>query len=96
MKKFFAFILIMNLSLTAFGVEQKYMPDGYVRDDVIHPYYVYYTNQYFQKVDKGEQPFSWRTYRQQVERPMRKVTDKLFEESRQGLYPRTYNNTEKK
>ena len=88
MRKFFVTVLMILFALPALAVEQRYMPDGYVRDDVIHPYYVYYTNQYFQKVDRGEQPFSWRTYRQQVEKPMRAVTDKLFEESRQGLYPR--------
>lgn len=87
MRKLFILSLIF-VTLPVSAVEQRYMPDGYVRDDVIHPYYVYYTNKYFQKVDRGEQPFSWRTYRQQVERPMHKVTDKLFEKSRQGLYPR--------
>ena len=63
------------------------MPDGYVRDDVIFPYYKKLTNDYFRKVDSGQIKCEWKTYRQEVERPLGKITDKLFMESYRGLYP---------
>lgn len=81
-------LFVIFISLPALGVEQKYMPDGYVRDDVIRPYFVHYASEYFKKVDSGQQECSWKTYRQQVEKPLSKVMDKLYIESIQGLCPK--------
>ena len=81
-------LFLLFFCLPAIGVEQKYMPDGYIRDDVIHPYFVHYANEYFKKVDSGQQECSWKTYRQQVEKPLNNVIDKLYLQSIQGLCPR--------
>ncbi|MCM1266167.1 MAG: hypothetical protein NC200_08220 [Candidatus Gastranaerophilales bacterium] len=86
--KMFILLCLICISLPAFCVEQKYMPDGYVRDDVIHPYFVHYVSEYFKKVDSGQQECSWKTYRQQVEKPLSKDMDRLYLESIQGLCPR--------
>lgn len=70
----------------ACSVEQRYMPDGYIRDDVIAPYYKDLTAKYFQKVDSGKIKFDYRTYGREVERPLDKIIDKLKEDARkQGL-----------
>ena len=53
------------------------MPDGYVRDDVIRPYFVHYASEYFKKVDSGKQECSWKTYRQQVEKPMSDIMENI-------------------
>lgn len=87
MKKIFLLSLIC-LTLPTYAVEQKYMPDGYVRDDVIRPYFVHYASQYFKKVDSGKQECTWKTYRQQVEKPMSDIMDKIYTDSIQGLYPK--------
>ena len=81
-------LCIICFSLPVYAVEQKYMPDSYVRDDVIRPYFVHYASEYFKKVDSGKQECSWKTYRQQVEKPMSDIMDKIYAESRQGLCPR--------
>ena len=86
MMKRILFILAIILSLQpVYSVEQEYMPDGYVRDDVIAPYYKKLTNEYFQKVDSHKIDCSWKTYRQEVETPLGKITDELFKNSRRGL-----------
>ncbi len=80
-----ALISILIFALPVLAVEQRYMPDGYVRDDTIHPYYVKLTNEYFKKVDSGKIKCDYKTYRKEVENPLSKITDKLFEESRRGF-----------
>lgn len=73
--------------LPVIAVEQCYMPNGYVRDDVIHPYYAQLISEYFKKVDSGEIECNWWTYRKYVERPLSKVTNQLFDDSRRELAP---------
>ena len=87
MKRVLLIVLILFISIKAYSVEPQYMPDGYVRDDVIYPYYKKLTNDYFRKVDSGQIKCEWRTYRQEVERPLGKITDELFMKSRRGLCP---------
>lgn len=88
MRKLLLAGLIVLTSLSAMAVEQRYMPDGYVRDDVVYPYYAEYTSRFFQKVEKGEMECTWANYRRQVEAPMHPILERLNKESRQGLYPR--------
>ena len=90
MKRLIITMVILFFSTSAFGVEQRYMPDGYVRDDVIYPYYADYTGKFFQKVEKGEIECTWANYRRQVDAPMHKIMEQLNKESRQGLYPKNY------
>ena len=90
MKKIFLAGLLILTTLTAQAVEQKYMPDGYVRDDVIAPYYAEYTSKFFQKVEKGQMDCTWANYRREVEAPMHPILERLNKESRQGLYPKEY------
>lgn len=77
MKKLLLLILTMFVPLYSLAVDQKYMPDGYVRDDTIHPYYVQLTNRYFQKVDSGRIKCDYRTYDKEVIEPLDKIIDKL-------------------
>jgi len=88
MKKIAFTLIILFIATSTHAVEQKYMPDGYVRDDVIRPYFVYYASEYFKKVDSGKQECSYKTYRKQVEQPLSKVMDKFYIESFQGICPR--------
>ena len=91
MKKLLIFGILSLFVLPSFAVDQKYMPDGYVRDDVIYPYYAEYLSRYFQKVDNGQVDCTWAGYRREVEAPLRKVKERLHKESMQGLYPKRYN-----
>ncbi|GEM_PF-5635042 len=77
MKKLLLALLVVIIPLQALAVDQRYMPDGYVRDDTIHPYYVQLTNRYFQKVDSGQIKCDYKTYRKQVEDPLDKIIEKL-------------------
>jgi hypothetical protein len=90
MKKLLIAGLLILTSLSVMAVEQRYMPDGYVRDDVIYPYYAEYTSRFFKKVEKGETECTWANYRRQVEAPMRPILERYNKESRQGLYPKNY------
>lgn len=88
MKKFLL-LLILCLALPANAVvDQKYMPDGYVRDEYIRPYFLYYASEYFKKVDSGQMQFSYKTYRQQVEKPLARDTERIYMNAIEGLYPR--------
>lgn len=87
MKKVVLFFIILN-AIPALAVDQKYMPDGYVRDEFIRPYFVYYASQYFKKVDSGQIECQYRTYRQQVEKPLARDTEKIYMKAIEGLYPR--------
>ena len=80
-------ILFVGLPVGA-GVDQKYMPDGYVRDEYIRPYFVYYVSDYFKKVDSGQMECRYKTYRQQVEKPLARDTEKIYMKAIEGLYPR--------
>ena len=87
MKKLLVLIVLIFVSVSAMAVEQCYMPNGYVRDDTIYPYYAALLNEYFKKVDNGEIECNWRTYRQYVQGPLSKITDKLFDDSRREIAP---------
>lgn len=80
-------ILFVGLPVGAV-VDQKYMPDGYVRDEYIRPYFVYYVSEYFKKVDSGQMECRYKTYRQQVEKPLARDTEKIYMKAIEGLYPR--------
>ena len=82
MNKFCIILSIALLGSSVFAVEQRYMPDGYVRDDVIYPYYAKLSGDYFKKVDSGQIKFDRKTYRKEVEIPLSKITDELFKQSR--------------
>ena len=69
-------------------LEQKYMPDGYVRDEYIRPYFVHYVSEYFKKVDSGQIECRYKTYRQQVEKPLSRDTERIYMKAIEGLYPR--------
>ena len=77
MKRISLIFIILIIPLLAHSVEQRYMPDGYVRDDTIHPYYVKLTNEYFKKVDSGKIKCNYQSYRKEVEAPLDKIIDKL-------------------
>lgn len=85
---------VLLLAILSFGlpacavVDQKYMPDGYVRDEYIRPYFVYYVSEYFKKVDSGQIECRYKTYRQQVEKPLSRDTEKIYMKAIEGLYPR--------
>lgn len=83
----FLSVLFLILTLPASAVDQCYMPNGYVRDDVIHPYYAQLISDYFQRVDRGEIECNWMTYRKYVQGPLSKVTNKLFDDSRREIAP---------
>ena len=85
MRKLLLAVVLILTSLSAQAVEQRYMPDGYVRDDVIAPYYREYTNKFFQKVEKGQIECTWANYRREVEAPMHPILERLNRESRQGF-----------
>lgn len=87
MKKGILLYLIL-CALPVFAVDQKYMPDGYVRDEFIRPYFVYYASEYFKKVDSGQIECRYKTYRQQVEKPLSRDTERIYMKSIEGLYPR--------
>ena len=77
-------MFLMTVS-AACSVEQRYMPAGYVRDDVIYPYYAKLSEEYFKKVNSGQIEFNYKTYRNEVEKPLGKITDELFKKSRYGF-----------
>lgn len=85
MRKFLPAIVLILTSLSAQAIDQRYMPDGYVRDDVIAPYYTEYTSKFFQKVEKGQMECTWANYRREVEAPMHPILERLNKESRQGF-----------
>jgi len=82
-KKIFLILIFLYIPFNALAVEQKYMPDGYIRDDTIHPYYVKLTNDYFQKVDSGKIKCDYKSYRKEVELPL----DKIIQQLKRGENP---------
>ncbi len=87
--KRFILLAILSFALPANAyVDQKYMPDGYVRDEYIRPYFLYYASEYFKKVDSGKIEFQYRTYRQQVEKPLARDTERLYMKAFEGLNPK--------
>ncbi|MCR5265017.1 MAG: hypothetical protein K6E29_00305 [Cyanobacteria bacterium RUI128] len=88
MKKLLILLLFMFFATGAYAVDQRYMPDGYVRDDVIFPNYAKYTKDYFDKVTEKKIKCNWGTYRQEVNAPLRKVLEQLDKESRTEVIPR--------
>ena len=87
MKNFVLVFIIIFFALPVAAVDQKYMPDGYVRDEFIRPYFVYYASEYFKKVDSGQIECQYKTYRQQVEKPLSRDTERIYMKSIEGLYP---------
>lgn len=90
MKKI-ALVSILMLGLPVLSVEQKYMPDGYVRDDTITPYYKTLTNRYFQKVDSGQIKCDYNSYRKEVVIPLDKITNQLKRGETPEI-PKTFSN----
>lgn len=88
MKNFVLVFIIIFFALPVAAVDQKYMPDGYVRDEFIRPYFVYYASEYFKKVDSGQIECQYKTYRQQVEKPLARDTERIYMKAIGGLYPR--------
>lgn len=88
MKKLILFIAVILVATASYGVDQRYMPAGYVRDDVIFPYYVKYTNEYFNKVNSGKIKCNWGTYRQEVNAPIVKIMEQLDKEVRYDIIPK--------
>ena len=81
------FFLILS-GLPTIAVDQRYMPDGYVRDDVIFPYYSKYTKDYFDKVSEKKIKCNWGTYRREVNAPLRKIMEQLDKQSYTTPIPR--------
>ncbi len=88
MQKLIIILFIILIYQPAIAVDQRYMPDGYVRDDVIFPYYAKYTKDYFDKVSEKKIECNWGTYRREVNAPLRKILERLDKESRQTPIPR--------
>lgn len=87
--KRFILLAILFFALPANAVvEQKYMPDGYVRDEYIRPYFVHYVSEYFKKVDSGQVECRWKTYREHVEKPLSKDTERIYMNAIEGLNPK--------
>lgn len=66
------------LPVLAYSVEQKYMPDFYVRDEFIRPYFVNHLEEYFKKVNSGQVECRWRTYREHVEKPLSRDMERIY------------------
>ena len=88
MKKFMVILTVLLFALESYGVDQKYMPAGYIRDDVLFPYYAKYTNEYFNKVNSGQIKCNWGTYRQEVNAPIVKLMEQLDKEARYDIIPK--------
>ena len=88
MEKLISTLFLILLCQPVLAVDQRYMPDGYVRDDVIFPYYAKYTKDYFDKVSEKKIECNWGTYRREVNAPLRKILEKLDKESRTTPIPR--------
>ncbi len=88
MKQFILLVVLFFALPARAVVDEKYMPDGYVRDEYIRPYFLYYVSEYFKKVDSGQIECRYKTYRQQVEKPLARDTENIYMKAIEGLYPR--------